>query len=59
MSGVPTRGLWIDNESVASASGATFATTNPATGEVIAEVAEAGAEDVARAVESIQQNLKL
>ena len=52
MSDVPARGLWIDNESVSSASGATFATTNPATGEVLAEVAEATEEDVARAVES-------
>jgi len=52
MSDVPARGLWIDNEMVPSVSGATFATTNPATGEVLAEVAEATAEDVARAVES-------
>ncbi len=52
MSDVPPRGLWIDNEMVPSVSGATFATTNPATGEVLAEVAEATAEDVARAVES-------
>ena len=52
MSDVPTRGLWIDNEMVASPSGATFTTTNPATGEALAEVAEATGEDVARAVES-------
>ena len=52
MSDVSARGLWIDNESVPSASGGTFTTTNPATGEVLAEVAEGTAEDVARAVES-------
>jgi len=49
---VSAHGLWIDNESVPSASGGTFTTTNPATGEVLAEVAEGTAEDVARAVES-------
>ncbi|MCY4647715.1 MAG: aldehyde dehydrogenase family protein [Gammaproteobacteria bacterium] len=52
MSDVSAHGLWIDNESVPSASGGTFTTTNPATGEVLAEVAEGTAEDVARAVES-------
>ena len=52
MSDVPARGLWIDNAMVPSVSGAAFATTNPATGEVLAEVAEATGEDVARAVES-------
>ncbi len=52
MSDVSARGLWIDNESVPSASGGTFTTTNPATGEVLAEVAEGTAEDVGRAVES-------
>ena len=57
MSGVPWRGLWIDNTSVASASGATFTTTNPATGEVLAEVAEATEEDVARAVDSARTAL--
>ena len=57
MSDVPTRGLWIDNAMVASASGAAFTTTNPATGEVLAEVAEATGEDVARAVESSQAAL--
>lgn len=57
MNDMRARGLWIHNESVPSASGATFATTNPATGEVLAEVAEATAEDVARAVESAQAAL--
>ena len=58
MTDVPIRGLWIDNQSVPSASGTTFATTNPATGEVLANVAEAGEDDVARAVESARAALE-
>ena len=46
---VPNR-LWIGNEWAGAADGATFATVNPATEEVIAEVAEAGAADIDRAV---------
>jgi acyl-CoA reductase-like NAD-dependent aldehyde dehydrogenase len=42
--------LFIDGEFVPSASGKRFATTNPATGETIAEVAEAAREDLDRAV---------
>lgn len=42
--------LWIGNEWADARSGAVFPTVNPATGEVIAEVAEAGEEDVDRAV---------
>jgi aldehyde dehydrogenase (NAD+) len=38
-------GRWVD-----AASGETFEDLNPATGEVLARVAEGGAEDVARAV---------
>jgi aldehyde dehydrogenase (NAD+) len=41
--------LYIDGAWRDAASGRTFATTNPATEETIAEVAEAGAEDVAAA----------
>jgi acyl-CoA reductase-like NAD-dependent aldehyde dehydrogenase len=41
--------LFIDGEWVESASGSRFLTMNPATGEVLAEVAEAGAADVAAA----------
>lgn len=44
--------LWIGNEWVDAASGDTFATVNPATGELITEVAEAGAADIDRAVQS-------
>jgi aldehyde dehydrogenase (NAD+) len=47
----PTQ-LMIDNRWVNSASGKTFGTINPATGEVITRVAEAGAPDVDRAVKA-------
>ena len=42
--------LFIDGAFAPSVSGKRFATVNPATGETIAEVAEAGAEDLDRAV---------
>lgn len=45
-------GITIGGEEQAAASGKTFEVHNPATGEVLANVAEAGPEDVARAVES-------
>ena len=44
--------LLINNEWVDSTSGGTFATINPATGEVICQVAEADAADVERAVKA-------
>jgi aldehyde dehydrogenase (NAD+) len=44
--------LFIGGEFVPSASGKRFSTTNPATGERIAEVAEAGREDLDRAVDA-------
>ena len=47
--GIRTR-LWIANEWADARSGRTFATTNPATEEVIADVAEAGEDDIDRAV---------
>jgi aldehyde dehydrogenase (NAD+)/phenylacetaldehyde dehydrogenase len=42
--------LFIGGEFAPSASGKRFATTNPATGETVAEIAEAGVEDLDRAV---------
>lgn len=42
--------LWIRNEWEDATSGETFPTTNPATGELIAEVARGAADDVDRAV---------
>jgi betaine-aldehyde dehydrogenase len=47
---VSVEGLVIAGERVESAGGATFETSNPATGETLATVAEAGVEDVERAV---------
>ena len=47
--------LFIGGEFVPSASGRRFATTNPATGETIAEVAEAGRQDLDRAVAAARQ----
>ncbi len=44
------KGLFINGQETASASGRTFSTINPALGKPIVEVAAAGAEDVDRAV---------
>lgn len=54
MSDAPNR-LWIGNAWTDADDGATFATTNPATGEVITEVAEAKAADVDRAVQAARR----
>ena len=43
-------GLRIGGEDLAAASGSTYAVSNPATGALVADVADAGAQDVARAV---------
>jgi len=45
-------GLWIENAWTAAAGGETFPTINPATGEILAEVSSAQAEDIDRAVAS-------
>ena len=47
--------LFIDGAFTPSVSGRRFATVNPATGETIAEVAEAGTEDLDRAVAAARQ----
>jgi acyl-CoA reductase-like NAD-dependent aldehyde dehydrogenase len=47
--------LFINGEYIEAASGKTFKTYNPATGEVLAEVAEAGAEDIDRAVKAARK----
>jgi betaine-aldehyde dehydrogenase len=47
---VSVEGLVIAGERVEAAEGATFETSNPATGQPLATVAEAGVEDVERAV---------
>ncbi|MDA0328328.1 MAG: aldehyde dehydrogenase family protein [Gemmatimonadetes bacterium] len=47
--------MWIGNEWVDAADGGTFATTNPATGEKIADIASAQTADVDRAVASSRE----
>jgi aldehyde dehydrogenase (NAD+) len=49
--------LLIDGERTPAADGRTFETLDPATGQPIAEVAQAGAEDVDRAVRAARQAL--
>jgi aldehyde dehydrogenase (NAD+) len=51
----PFRKMLIDGKWVAAASGKTFATVNPATGETLANVAEGDAEDVERAVRAARR----
>jgi aldehyde dehydrogenase (NAD+) len=53
----PTR-LLIDGDWGAAASGASFATIDPATEDVVAEVSEAGAADVDAAVEAARRALR-
>ena len=55
---VPTR-LLIGGEWCEAASGKRFATLNPATEEVLAEIAEAGAADVDAAVAAARKALRL
>jgi len=50
--------LFIGGRWVESASGTTFDTIDPATGEVLAKVAEAGAEDVDRAVAAARRSFE-
>ena len=51
----PVRKMLIDGKWVEAASGKTFDTLNPATGEVLARVAEGAAEDVDRAVRAARR----
>lgn len=51
LASVPT-GLWIGGEFVDAADGATFAVHDPATGDVLARVADAGEKDALRALDS-------
>ncbi|MGL5928715.1 MAG: aldehyde dehydrogenase family protein, partial [Dermatophilaceae bacterium] len=53
----PTQ-LLIDGQWVDSLSGRTFPTHDPATGDVLCDVAEAGADDVDRAVGAARQALE-
>ncbi|MFF9912062.1 aldehyde dehydrogenase family protein [Streptomyces sp. NPDC013457] len=51
----PSYGLFIDGEFVEAADGKVFKTVSPSTEEVLAEVAQAGAEDVDRAVKAARK----
>ncbi|MER5207204.1 aldehyde dehydrogenase family protein [Streptomyces sp. NPDC002825] len=51
----PSYGLFIDGEFVEAADGKVFKTVSPSTEEVLAEVAQAGAEDVDRAVKAARR----
>src|SRR5437763_11197841 len=51
----PVRRMLIDGKWVEAASGKTFETPNPATGEVLARVAEGDAEDIDRAVRAARR----
>ena len=46
---------WINGKFTGARSGETYETTNPATGEVLAEVASCGPEDVDYAVKKARQ----
>ena len=49
------RQMFINNQFVPAASGKTFPTYNPATGEVLAQVAEGDREDIDRAVKAARK----
>jgi acyl-CoA reductase-like NAD-dependent aldehyde dehydrogenase len=51
----PVRKMLIDGQWVEAASGKTFETPNPATGEVLARIAEGDAEDIDRAVRAARR----
>ncbi|MFE5618603.1 aldehyde dehydrogenase family protein [Streptomyces sp. NPDC056470] len=51
----PSYGLFIDGEFVEAADGKVFKTVSPSTEEVLAEVAQAGTEDVDRAVKAARK----
>ena len=51
----PSYGLFIDGEFVEAADGKVFKTVSPATEEVLSEIAQAGAEDVDRAVKAARK----
>ncbi|NDJ57686.1 betaine-aldehyde dehydrogenase [Enterobacteriaceae bacterium 4M9] len=59
MSRPEQRQLWIDGRYVASRSGATFDTINPANGQVLAQVHEAGEAEVEQAVQAAQRAQKV
>ncbi|WP_320893303.1 betaine-aldehyde dehydrogenase [Stutzerimonas stutzeri] len=59
MARFPRQQLYIHGAYVDASSNQTFQSINPANGEVLAEVAEAGAADLERAVESAEQGQRI
>src|SRR5436189_5738525 len=55
--GTPVRKMLIDGKWVEAASGKTFETLNPATGQVLARVAEGDKEDIDRPVPAAPRHL--
>ena len=53
-----SRKMLINGEWVDAASGKTFDTLNPATGEVLADVADGDAEDIDRAVSAARRGVR-
>ena len=53
--GTPVRKMLIDGKWVEAASGKTFETLNPATGQVLARVAEGDKEDIDRSVRAARR----
>ena len=49
--------IWIDGKAQPAASGARFETVNPGTGQILADIAKGGAEDIDRAVKSARRAL--
>ena len=47
--------IWIDGKAQPAASGARFETVNPGTGQILADIAKGGAEDIDRAVKSARR----
>mgnify|MGYP001464067196 CR=1 FL=1 len=52
------KGLFIDGRSRPALSGQTFATISPSTGEVLAQVAQAGKDDIDLAVAAARRRMK-
>lgn len=53
------KSLYLDGKYVAATSGETFASTNPATGETVAVLGQASAQDVELAIESAKRGFKV
>lgn len=59
MSNIPVYSLYIHGQYVEATSGQSFESTNPANGEVIAQIQSASQQDIDKAVKSAQQGQKI